>query len=116
MTKQIVKPHEIVTRTHPVLRKRADEVPLAEIESKKIQKHIADMKAALAGQEDGAALAAPQIAVSLRIFVIAERLFGDNPESGYQSKDPHFVFINPTLTKLSSRQDRGVTEGGGDNR
>ncbi len=104
MTEQIVKPHEIVKRNHPTLRKRADEVPVDEIASKKIQGCIADMKAALAGQEDGAALAAPQIAVSLRIFVIAERLFGDNPESEYRSKDPHFVFINPVITKLSKRK------------
>jgi peptide deformylase len=104
MTKQIVKPHEIVKRNHPVLRKQADEVPVDEIKSKKIQQHIADMKVALAEQEDGAALAAPQIGISLRIFVIAERLFGDHPESEYRSKDPHFVFINPILTKLSKRK------------
>lgn len=104
MAKINVKPQEIVKRDHPVLRTHAAEVPVDEIVGDKIQHCIADMKAALAAQEDGAALAAPQIGVSLRIFVIAERLFGDNPESAYASRDRHFVFINPVITKLSKRK------------
>lgn len=95
---------EIVKRNHKTLRLKAKEVPHKEITSKKIQGYIAAMKAALETQEDGAALAAPQIALPLRIFVISERLFGDNPESDYASKDPHFVFINPTLTNLSRKK------------
>ncbi len=95
---------EIVKRDHPTLRMQADEVPHTEIGSKKIDLCIAHMKKVLDAEEDGAALAAPQVGVSLRIFVIAERLFGDHPESEYRSKDPHFVFINPVITRLSKKK------------
>lgn len=95
---------DIVKRDNAVLRLVAQDVPLSEIASEKIQTCIHDMKAALAEQEDGAALAAPQIGVSARIFVISEQLFGDNPQSENASKDPHFVFINPELIKLSRKK------------
>lgn len=95
---------EIVKRTHPTLRMRADEVAPSDIGSKSIDACIAHMKNVLDAEEDGAALAAPQVGVALRIFVIAERLFGDRPDSEYRSRDPHFVFINPVITKLSKKK------------
>jgi peptide deformylase len=49
---------------------------------------------ALAGEEDGVALAAPQIGESLRIFIITPKIF-ENPN------EEHLVFINPKITKKS---------------
>ena len=63
---------EIVQNGAPVLRKKAEEVPLSEITGPKIKKILKDMASALFTQDDGVALAAPQIGVSLRIFVVAK--------------------------------------------
>ena len=64
-------PIEIVQEDNPVLRKKAQAVPLDEITSPKIQKIIADMIKALDSQDDGVGIAAPQIGHSLAIFAIS---------------------------------------------
>jgi peptide deformylase len=96
---------EIVQNGTTVLREKAADVPLSEIGSPKIKKVIADMKAALDSQDDGAAIAAPQIGVPLRIFLISERVFGPDGKPENASKDPHFVFINPSILKLSKKRE-----------
>ena len=104
---------EIVQRDEPVLREMAQSVPLADITSDRIQNIIKDMKKALASQDDGVAIAAPQIGVPLRIFVVAgaviDALKNDEEEQGVlkrkaDKKSPaskDIVFINPTITKIS---------------
>ncbi len=101
---------EIVQVGHDVLRRRADTVPVADITGSDIKRIIADMKEALDAEPDGAALAAPQIGVPLRIFIISERVFGRDSDHPDSTKDPHFVFINPTIIKRSRRK-RVVDEG-----
>ena len=66
-------PTKIVQKEDPVLRKKAKEVPLSEINSDKIKKVIKDMKSALKKEGDGVAIAAPQIGESVRIFVLSDR-------------------------------------------
>ena len=78
----------------PVLRQISKEIPLSDIKSAKTQKLIKDMFNSLAKEEDGVALAAPQIGESLRIFVITPKIF-EKPE------EQHLVFINPKITKRS---------------
>lgn len=95
---------EIVQKDTSVLRKHAAEVPVNEMTSEKVQDVIKAMRETLEAQPDGAALAAPQIGVSLRIFVISERVFGENAGSDHASKDSHFVYINPRLTRLSKKR------------
>ena len=68
-----MKPINILQKEELVLRKNAESVPLKEITSPKIKKIIADMKTALESQTDGVAIAAPQIGVPLRIFVVSKR-------------------------------------------
>lgn len=87
----------IVSEGNPVLRQKAENVPLSEIKSEKVRKVIEDMKAALASQSDGVGLAAPQIAIPLRIFIVSKRIFGDEA-----TKDA--IFINPTITKYSKEK------------
>ncbi len=94
----------IVQVGHPVLREVAKEVPTKEITGPTIQKIIREMQEALDAEPDGAALAAPQIGVPLRIFVISRRVFGEGSEHEAASKDPHFVFINPRIVKRSKRR------------
>ena len=88
----------------PVLRTVAQPVPISDISTPKIQRIIMDMLAVLEKEEDGAALAAPQIGVPLRIFVLAQKVFGPGSSHRAASNDSHLVFINPEITRRSRRQ------------
>ncbi len=72
------------------------------------------MSASLKSQDDGVAIAAPQIGYSLRIFVVSGKIFTpprpmDTPPSqGEKIRD--MVFINPKISKLS-RKKEWVPEG-----
>ncbi len=91
---------EIVQKDDPILRKTAQEVPLEDIGSAKLNKILKDMSEALATQHDGVAIAAPQIGVSLRIFIVSGKILADEEEQA-----PNRVFINPTITKLSKKKE-----------
>ncbi len=97
----------IVQKEDPVLRQIAEPVPTEMIGSKELSKIIKDMKTALKAQDDGVAIAAPQIGVSLRIFVVSGRiyeiLYPKNDEAGKKVED--IVFINPKIVKMSKEQD-----------
>lgn len=86
---------KIVQKEDVVLRKIAKEIPENKITSKEIQQVIKNMFESLAGEEDGVALAAPQIGESLRIFIISPKIF-DKPT------EEHLVFINPKILKKSN--------------
>ena len=60
---------------NPVLRGFAESVPLEEIKSEKIKRILDLMKNSLAGEEEGVAIAAPQIGIPLRIFLISKKYF-----------------------------------------
>ncbi len=98
---------QIVQNGDPVLREKAQEVPLSSITKPKIKKVIADMKVALHSQDDGVAIAAPQIGVSLRIFVVSGKIFeedfirGKSVMNTTQNTHPDLVFINPVFIKMS---------------
>ena len=96
---------------NPVLRDFAELVPLKEIKSDKIKMVIEDMKNALAREEEGVAIAAPQIGAPLRIFVVSKKIFQllDAAKSGENAFDD-MVFINPEIIKLS--KDKEVMEEG----
>lgn len=100
---------EIVQKEDPVLRRVAKEVPLETIGSEKINKLLAEMSEALEKCEDGVALAAPQIGVSLRIFVVSPRAFqmGQNPEADLLTKKEadKLVYINPVIIRKSSKKE-----------
>lgn len=102
---------KIVQSEDPILRKIAKEVPIDLITKPKIKKIVGDMISALDSQSDGVAIAAPQIGVSLRIFVVSGRIFDDNFIKGKEAledslhikaRKPDLVFINPILKKISS--------------
>lgn len=106
---------KIVQNGDPVLRKKAKAVLVSKITSTEIRDIIAAMKKALATQKDGVAIAAPQIGVSLRIFVVAGKIFEKDFERGIdvkktsskkvgtETKNPDLVFINPEIIKLSKK-------------
>jgi peptide deformylase len=110
---------EIVQSENPVLRKIAPDVPIANIIKPKIQKVLKEMSQALHSQDDGVAIAAPQIGVSLRIFVVSGRIFDEDFIRGKGStegplykkiRQNDLVFINPIIKKIS--KDRKLLDEG----
>ena len=104
-----IKITDIITQVgNPVLRKKAKDVSVKEILNKKIQILLARMKEVLDKEPHGAALAAPQIGESLRVFVLSERVFSgedDKKTEGKAAQVEHFVFINPKIIKRSRRKN-----------
>ena len=103
---------KIVQKGNKVLHETAKEVPAGLFGTDKLKKIINDMSEALGKEDDGVALAAPQIGLALRIFVVSGKIFtkGENPASaegfGGQSKTkPDLVFINPTITNFSKTKE-----------
>lgn len=98
---------KIYTKDEPVLREIAKPIPTEEISSEKIQQMIADMKAALATQDDGVAICAPQIGVSLRAFVVSGRILADIAGKGGEGMPafPDRVFLNPQIVKISKKAE-----------
>jgi peptide deformylase len=116
---------KILQQKEKVLRQTAEEVRLADIKTKKIQNILKEMSDSLRSQDDGVAIAAPQIGYALRIFVVSgkifEKDFGKNTEEkllnennlvGKEKKEKvkDLIFINPQISKLS-RQKEWVPEG-----
>src|SRR3989344_2872537 len=100
----------LVERDNPVLRKVALPVPLSEIGSKKIKEIVNKMKSALHQEDDGVAIAAPQIGEVLRIFIVnGETLTTLNKsKKGADNKEiiPDMIFINPEIVKISKKKKR----------
>ncbi len=103
---------KILQKEQKVLREVAKEVPISDITTLKIKKILKEMSASLKSQNDGVAIAAPQIGYSLRIFVVAGKIFSEDfmdkreraletPEESLQD----LVFINPVITKLSKDKE-----------
>jgi peptide deformylase len=110
----------IVQKENKVLRKIAKEVPIEDISSRRIDTIIRRMVKAVNSQEDGVAIAAPQIGENLRIFVVSKKLFEvmdeekKNTEKSkrenleeFEKEKPEFkdmVFINPEILKTSKKK------------
>ncbi len=107
---------KILQKEEKVLRQIAKEVPIAKITTPKIKKILQEMRSALRSQDDGVALAAPQIGYSLRIFVVAKKIFDpgflgqDASEVNKIKEGTTLVFINPKISKLS-RDKEWMPEG-----
>jgi len=102
----------LTANKNAALRKVAREIAVSEIESKRIQTIIAEMKKLLSKEEFGVALAAPQVGESLKLFVVSGRALArgsrnspDEPEK--KDEAPALadqVYINPELLKLSRKK------------
>lgn len=100
----------IVQSEDKVLRKISKEVPIESITKPKIKKVLSDMSEALDSQDDGVAIAAPQIGISLRIFIVSGKIFDEDFIRGKGSvegkeyikpRHKNIIFINPILKKIS---------------
>lgn len=92
---------KIVQEPHKVLRGTANEIPVSSITSPAIQKIITSMQQALRREPDGVAIAAPQIAEPVRMFIVAGFVFDLKKKNISGTKSQDKVFINPVITKLS---------------
>ena len=91
----------IVQDGHPVLRGVAAPVSLTDIGAPKLAEIIGRMKKALVEQADGVAIAAPQIGVPLRIFVVAGFILKKKKDV---DAPPDKVFINPEIVSVSKER------------
>ncbi len=99
------------------MRKIAHKVRADQFGTKELRDILLRMKTLLAAEDDGVAIAAPQIGESLRIFVVSRRAFmieddEDGEKRTYKKKEASaetdrqtdMVFINPEITKLSRKK------------
>ena len=111
---------KILQKEERTLHKISQEVPIKDIKNPKIKKILKEMSTALQSQNDGVAIAAPQIGYNFRIFVVAGKIFhkdfirGNNtPEQEKiieENAPKNLIFINPKISKLS-RDKEWLPEG-----
>lgn len=102
-----ILPHE----HNPALREVAAPIPPEKIASPHIQSLISEMKALLAVEKHGVALAAPQVGESLQLFIVSGEALAQDakpkeeniPTSTAPSEPPPTdqVYINPEIVKVS---------------
>jgi peptide deformylase len=101
---------KLVPQNHPALHEIATEVAFSDIGTPAIAKVLKDMRKALRTYEaegfTGVAIAAPQIGVPLRIFIVED--MGEKHDE--KNPLPNLVAINPKIIKISKRK-RVVGEG-----
>ncbi|MHB8860481.1 MAG: peptide deformylase [Minisyncoccota bacterium] len=98
-----------------VLREIAKPVPEEMFGTLELARIIDDMKKALDPELEGVALAAPQIGISYRIFIVRKDRTIEPPpmQEGVERKPPipqNDVYINPEIVKTSRRRAK-VDEG-----
>lgn len=90
---------EVIKMGHPLLLVRAKEVE--EFATAELEQLIIDMKDTMAAL-NGAGLAAPQIAVSLRVVIFG---ITENPRYPDVNPVPETVLINPEISIIGSDRD-----------
>lgn len=93
-TAQIV---QIDENEHNPLRAIAEQVKKTEFGTQELKDIVKLMQETLAKEDDGVALAAPQIAIQKRIFVVSPQAYEED------AKWKPLVFINPEITKASKK-------------
>ncbi len=103
----------IVQQEDPVLRAEAKAVPKSDFGTKHLSNILAAMTVALKAEFDGVAIAAPQIGISLRIFIVSRKAFVTDEDGNLQPEidgkvnpkmpEKNMVFINPELIKTSRK-------------
>lgn len=95
---------KLVPENHAALHETAESIPVEDITSPRIQKILRDMRNALDNYDaegfNGVAIAAPQIGIPLRIFIVHDT--STDREAGIAI--PDLIAINPEIVKLSKRR------------
>lgn len=112
----------IVQTGDKVLKEMTKEVALAEIKTPKIKDILEKMTVTLSKTKDGVALAAPQVGIPLRVFIvykiytdqkIMKKMTEKEKTTGKKQKPEGFgfdAFINPKILKISKKKQT-VREG-----
>ncbi len=100
---------KVLQKGEKILEEIAEEVPLRDILSAKIQNIILQMRDILDNTGDAVALSAPQIGKSLRIFVVSKKIFGGSDFNDIENFHD-LIFINPKITK-TSKEKQWLEEG-----
>ena len=87
-----------------VLREKALQVPESLFDTPELRTIVTNMTETLDNERDGVALAAPQVGVSYRMFVVRYDRMKDSKEASTETPPDIGIFINPTFTKSSRRQ------------
>lgn len=95
---------KIVQKDDPLLRQKATAVAQKEFGTPALRKLIADMSEALGKEDDGVAIAAPQVGVSKRIFVVSKRAFESKSKKTDGTEAIDLAVINPEI--LSQSKDK----------
>lgn len=102
--------HNIVQVGHPVLRDVAPPIDLASCATPEFKQLIADMRETM-HDAPGVGLAAPQIALGLRLFVIEDdseyldEIDDEVLEEFKRERVPFYVMINPTVTPIGTETE-----------
>lgn len=95
---------KLVPENHPALHAIAEEITPEEFSSGAAKKLLKDLRTAIKTYKvDGytaVAIAAPQIGVSKRMFIIEDQ---SKPKEGETDRLPTIIAINPRFTKLSKK-------------
>ena len=95
----------IVQDGAPVLRETAKAVPERAFGSAELSKLVVDMAEALDKEPDGVALAAPQVGVSWRLFIVRKDRTLPAPPEGAPPLTPEVeTYINPEIAKTSRKR------------
>lgn len=95
---------QIVQNGAPELRLVSEEVPVSMYGTPELRDLVQAMDDALDAEQDGVALAAPQIGISLRAFVVRYDRLVTAPPGSPLPKDLG-VYINPEFVKASRRRE-----------
>ncbi len=91
-------------KENEILRKISEEIKKEDIEKKEIQDILKSMIKFIEIQPDGAALAAPQIGINKRIFIINPKIINKKNEKNFDSLE-NCVFINPKIINTSKKKE-----------
>lgn len=94
----------IVQNGDPVLRETAAPVADGEFGTPSLNGILKDMAEALDAERDGVAIAAPQVGISKRIFLVRYDRLHAPPEGAELSPDLG-VYINPAFVRASRKRD-----------
>ncbi len=92
----------ILEKNEKLLRKIAKPVAKKDFGSKELSKILERMSKALGEQDDGVAIAAPQIGESIRVFTVSKKVF--------PTENIDKIFINPEIIK-KSKDKKAMVEG-----
>ena len=88
----------ILQSKNQILREKAKDVAKKEFNSPSLLRELDQMKMALETSTNGIAIAAPQIGIRKRIFVVSPKAFKE------AEKSKPLIYINPIVTKRSVQQ------------